>query len=148
MFHKALPTLFATLLLCLPTAAGWARGDAGAAMSSPKDEVAAPAPALADQVDALLTARFAAASDLTESNARRRALQELSSFASVTVEGLIDAAPGAEMRSMMDARLRPVLNRHQNNIAAALAALGERPSAQTGHTLSPADGYPHVATAP
>jgi hypothetical protein len=120
-------TAFAALLLCLPATAGWARGDAGAPVTPRALETAA-APAVADQLDALLTARFAAAGSVPAPEARRQALQMLSQFAAMTVEGLIEAAANGEMRMQMDERLRPILDRHQANIAAALAA-GERPSA-------------------
>lgn len=146
MRFKTVSIAFTAFLLCLPASAGWARGDAGASVSPVRTEAPAAAPALADQIDALLTARFTAAGAMA-GEARRRALKDLESFAAVTVEGLIGASPSSEMRALMDARLRPVLARHQDNIAAALAALGERPSARTSYPLTE-DALPRVATAP
>lgn len=121
--------IVAALLLCLPASAGWARGDAGAPAAPRMMQAPAAAPAVADQLDALLAARFEAAGSVPALEARRQALQMLSQFAAMTVEGLIEASPDAEMRALMDDRLRPILDRHQANIAAALA-IGARPSAR------------------
>jgi len=152
----ALRCIVATLLLCLPATAGWARGDSAAAVTARSAPAPAVAPALADQIDMLLNARFMAASNAPSTDARRDALEDLSHFAAMTVEGLIEASPSGEMRELMDARLRPILARHQENIGAALAVLaapGERPSAQ--NTLAPSgygraslNGLPRVADGP
>lgn len=91
----------------------------------------APAFALADQIDAMLTMRFTAADSVESRDARRQALEALDQFAKITVEGLIEASPSGEMRTVMDERLRPVLVRHQHNIAAALADV-ETPSTARG----------------
>jgi hypothetical protein len=151
MFFRFRPTVrcaLATFLLCLPAAAGWARGDAGAAVAARGAEAPAPAAGLADQIDALLSARFLAAGNAPSADARRDALNELDHFAVATVEGLIEASPSSEMRTLMDARLRPILARHQDNIAAALTALGAQPSAHNRYASPAADGFPHVANAP
>ena len=74
----------------------------------------------------------------------------------MTVEGLIEASPRGEMRELMDARLRPILARHQENIGAALAALAApnaRPSArntsaQSAYGRSKLSGLPRVADGP
>src|SRR5688500_13718798 len=123
--HSTLRCAVATVLFCLPATAGWARGDAAApvAARTAAAPLAAPAPALADQIDALLDARFLSASNAPSADARRDALKNLSHFAAMTVEGLIEASPSGEMRELMHARLRPILSRHQENIEAALAAL-------------------------
>lgn len=133
------------VLACLPGHA-WARGDAVAAISRSAVQAAAPAPSLADQIDALLAARFAAA-NMTPVADRRAALEDLRQFAQVTVEGLIGAAPSSEVRSLMDARLRPILARHQTNIAAALSTLDGRPPIQVRSPASASDFAP-VANAP
>ncbi len=151
MFIKSLASarcVLATLLLCLPASTGWARGDAGASVESREAEVSAPAPTLADQLDALLTDRFVAADNVPAAEARRQALEDLGQFAAMTVEGLIDASPSGETRALMEDRLRPVLVRHQHSIAAALAAFGERPSAQSSTPLPSAADFPRVANAP
>ncbi len=138
-------SVLVALLLCLPGSSVWARGDAGASVVPRETEVAAPAPALADQIDALLTIRFEALDAVGVGDARRRALQDLSQFAAFTVEGLIEASPSAEIRALMDARLRPILSRHQRNIDLALSALGEQ--AQSSYPPSGVD-FPRVANAP
>jgi len=159
MYTYASPTfrcIVATLLLCLPATAGWARGDAAALVTSRSAPVPAVAPALADQLDMLLNARFVAASNAPSTDARRDALEHLSHFAAMTVEGLIEASPSGEMRELMDARLRPILARHQENIGAALAVLvaaGERPAAQNAAPPSAYGrpslrGLPRVADGP
>ncbi len=154
MFTSAYPTLrcvVATLLLCLPATAGWARGDAGAPVAVRSAPAPVAALALADQIDVLLDARFMAASDVPSTDARRVALEDLSHFAAMTVEGLIEASPRGEMRELIDARLRPILARHQENIGAALAVLavpGERPSAQSTYGRSMFTGLPRVADGP
>lgn len=153
---SAVRCVVATLLLSLPASAALARGDAGA----PVAVRSAPAPvaplALADQIDSLLDARFMAASHAPSTDTRRVALQDLSHFAALTVEGLIEAAPRGEMRDLMDARLRPILARHQENIGAALAALAAptaRPSAQNTsaqgvYGRSTLTGLPRMADGP
>jgi hypothetical protein len=149
MYIKSFASLrcvLATLLLCLPASAGWARGDAGVSVESREAEASAPAIALADQIDALLADRFEAADNVPAADARRRALEDLSQFAAMTVEGLIDASPSGETRALLDARLRPILAHHQHAIAAALA--GERPSAQNGTPASSGTDFPRVANAP
>jgi hypothetical protein len=117
-------------------------------VESREAEASAPAFALADQIDALLTDRFVAADNVPAVDARRQALEDLSQFAVMTVEGLIDASPSGETRALMDARLRPILVHHQHAIAAALAGFGERPSAQNGTPLPSAAGFPRVANVP
>ena len=139
--------VLAALALCLPASAGWALGDVGAPIVSGQAEVTVPDPGLADQIDTLLVARFAALEGLQAAYARRLALQDLSQFAVLTVEGLIAASPSHELRSLMEARLRPILARHQSNISAALAGMGERPSARSNFAPSAAE-FPHVANAP
>ena len=149
MFIGAFPIVrcvLAAVLLTVPAVSAWARGDAAVSVSRAPQEVPAPASALADQIDALLADRFAAADAMASRDARRQALQTLNQFAKLTVEGLIEASPSGEVRALMDARLRPVLARHQGNIAAALAALGERPSAHAAPSRQ--GGLPHVAAAP
>lgn len=117
-----------------------------AGLGEPRAEAAAPAVTLADRIDALLTARFAAVSRVTNPDARRRGLQDLDEFAVFTVEGLIDASPTGATRSHLEADLRPVLARHQQDIAAALAALGERPAARAVFPFP--DRSSSIATAP
>jgi len=159
MYTSASPMLrciVATLLLCLPATPGWARGDAAASVTARSAPAPVAAPALADQIDILLNARFMAASDVPSTDARRDALEDLSHFAVITVEGLIAASPSGEMRELMNARLRPILARHQENIGAALAVLaapGERPSAQntsapSGYSRASLSGLPRVADGP
>ena len=159
MYTSASPTLrciVATLLLCLPATAGWARGDAAASVTARSAPAPVVAPALADQIDLLLNARFMAASTAPSTDARRDALEDLSHFAAMTVEGLIEASPSGEMRELMNARLRPILARHQENIGAALAVLAapsERPSAQNtsaprGYDRASLTGLPRVADGP
>jgi len=140
--------LLVALLFCLPASAGWARGDAGATVEAREREASAPAVALADQIDALLADRFVAADNVPAADARRQALEDLSQFAAMTVEGLIDASPSGETRALMDARLRPILERHQHAIAAALAGVTERPSARTSAPTPSGTDFPRIANAP
>ena len=139
MYTHAFPTfrcIVATLLLCLPATEGWARGDSAASVTARSTPVPVVAPALADQIDMLLSARFMAASNAPSTDARRDALEDLSHFAAMTVEGLIE--------------------RHQENIGAALAVLaapGERPAAQNAAAPSAYGrvslrGLPRVADGP
>ena len=159
MYTHAFPTfrcIVATLLLCLPATEGWARGDSAASVTARSTPVPVVAPALADQIEMLLSARFMAASNAPSTDARRDALEDLSHFTAMTVEGLIEASPSGEMRELMDARLRPILVRHQENIGAALAVLaapGERPAAQNAAAPSAYGrvslrGLPRVADGP
>lgn len=78
---------------------------------------------LVRQLDSMLTARFDAAGRISSVSARRQALEELSAFAKMTVEGLIDAAPSADARASIQENLEAILAWHQDEISAALAAL-------------------------
>ncbi len=78
---------------------------------------------LVRQIDSMLTTRFAAAGRISSVSARRQALEELSTFAKMTVEGLIDAAPSADTRASIQENLQAILAWHQDEILAALAAL-------------------------
>jgi len=118
--------VLAAFLLCFAASAGLARGETGADVDRREPELAASASALADQIDALLTARFAALNGVAAPDVRRQGLLDLSEFATVTVEGLIEASPTRPMRVHIEADLRPVLARHQRTIASALVALRER----------------------
>ncbi len=131
----------AALVFSIPVSSAWARGDAPASVSSLSREAPAPAFALADQIDAMLSDRFANADAVESRDARRQALEALNQFAKLTVEGLIEASPNGEMRAAMDARLRPVLARHQGNIAAALADTRARPAAKSAYTPSISGGF-------
>lgn len=118
------------MLACTPA---WARGDLGAdagqAQLRDSHAPASPQIILADRIDALLTARFAAVAAMTPAadaaglSRHRRALEDLGAFAAATVDGLLAAAPDGETRMLMDLRLRPILTRHREAIAAALAEL-------------------------
>lgn len=79
--------------------------------------------AIVRKLDALLTTRFEAAARIASVQARRQALEELDSFAEMTVGGLIDAAAETEAGSSILEDLHGILSAHQNEIAAALAAL-------------------------
>jgi hypothetical protein len=85
---------------------------------------------LAVQFDALLEARFASASQLSEPARRRSALEDLSAFADITAAGLVNAAPGSELQSAVRESLAPVLEWHQQQIAAAIAVLPNAEPAQ------------------
>jgi hypothetical protein len=78
---------------------------------------------LVRQLDTMLTARFDAAGRISSASARRQVLEELSAFAKMTVEGLIDAAPSADARASIQENLEAILAWHQDEISAALAAL-------------------------
>ncbi|MCC6912634.1 MAG: hypothetical protein IT566_02935 [Rhodospirillaceae bacterium] len=78
---------------------------------------------LVRQLDTMLTARFDAAGRIASVPARRQALEELSAFAKMTVEGLIGAAPSADARASIFENLEALLAWHQDEILAALAAL-------------------------
>lgn len=78
---------------------------------------------LVRQIDVMLTARFNAAGRMSSVSARRQALEELSTFAKMTVEGLIDAAPSTVARASIQENLGAILTWHQGEISAALAAL-------------------------
>ncbi len=78
---------------------------------------------LVRQLDTMLTTRFDAAGRISSASARRQALEELSAFAKMTVEGLIDAAPSADARASIQENLEAILAWHQDEISAALAAL-------------------------
>lgn len=134
--------LFSLSCLTAVAPAVLARGDSAA--QSPAERAAAKAPSagLAAQIDGLLDARFAAleataplpdpASTDTAAIARRLgALRELDSFIRGTVEGLVNAAAGPEMRTYLDDSLAPVMARHRRAMAVALAALLDHPLVRT-----------------
>lgn len=124
-------SVFAVALFAAPASLAAVRGDMSPTAMPQAQDSTAPAFALADQIDAMLTMRFTAADSVESRDARRQALEALDQFAKITVEGLIEASPSGEMRTVMDERLRPVLVRHQHNIAAALADV-ETPSTARG----------------
>lgn len=131
--------ILASLVLVLASAPSWARGDANVAALSAGTESVSGTPALADQLDTLIAQRLAmidiiapvsAAGDEASVSKRRAALLALDQFVTTTVEGLIEASPNGEMRTLMDERLRPILAQYRNKISAALASLGGRADAQ------------------
>jgi hypothetical protein len=113
-------------LLGLPATAASASVNSSLDVSG-RNERAAPASAssaaVADQLDTMLTARFAATVRIASVSERRHALEELRAFAAMTVEGLIGAAPSAQARTLIEEKLTALLIWHQDEIAAALAAL-------------------------
>ena len=121
-----------------------ARGDAGAAAGSSEIEAPLPTMAIAEQIDTLLTARFAEAEGM-EDEARRHALEDLGQFASLTIEGLIEVSPSAEVRSLVAARLQPILDHHRRRIAEALARQGDLPVV---YSTTPANDIAPLASAP
>lgn len=126
---------FCIAALCLLTLASESSASVrgAAAESALSGSVKAPANAeqvmgaeaslLAHQLDAMLTSRFETAAGIASVSARRQALEELSAFAKMTVEGLIEAAPSADARASIEETLEAILSWHQDEIVAALAAL-------------------------
>jgi uncharacterized membrane protein YeiH len=72
----------------------------------------------------------------------------LDAFAAVTIDGLIAAAPGGEMRDLMIARLQPILARHRANIAEALSRMGASAYALPPNTLMSSGDLRRVADGP
>jgi hypothetical protein len=132
----ALPTsslirfLSAVALLCVCGTAALVRGQADLPTSGHEQKETLITSTLAVQLDALLTARFSSADKVSDLARRRSALIDLSTFAAVTADGLLNAAPSGEARIALQESLAPVLAWHQDQIAAAISALPNAEPAQ------------------
>jgi len=131
----------AFVLVCLATSPAFARGDVGErtlAAIAPMNAPQADAPTFADRIGAIIGMRTqmvdrlapqptAECSDPQVVARRVAALEELDSFARITINGLIDAAPTSELKTETSEQLTPVLLRHRQDLTAALYNLMELP---------------------
>lgn len=131
----------AFLLLCLTAAPAYARGDGSERTFAAIPPVTAPqadAPTFADRIGTIIGMRTQMVdrlapqptADCTDPQivARRvAALKELDSFARMTINGLIDAAPSSELKAEASEELTPVLLRHRQDMTSALYDLMELP---------------------
>lgn len=138
------PIALALAVVCSASQPGLARTEtAGPSLAvtaslQPTQVEAAGGYSLSGQISALIAQRLAVVNEVTPQPAadctdpaavarRLAALREFDTYVRLTVDGLINAAPGAELRRAMGEEFAAVLELHEDTVTAALVDLLEMP---------------------